>query len=212
MSKLHLDGADAFQDALFDLADLARQDAVATPWTGAPLSYTTDYYLPADLDAALDRYIAEHGTFGCFLDSGMWHRALCAKSFTGHGHSFDLFTADHRPEGGLLYQANCAVCRWHLIADSENAAVEAWHDHAMPGWRGLPIVPRKLADRLDSTQKTAALLAWVEDHYPAEWLFDGAPIRTARSPYGDRHVSGRSPLGGYDLGVRDDALDPEGAL
>jgi len=209
MTKLHLDSADAFQDALFDLADLARQDVAATLWSGAPLAYTTDYYLPADLDAALDRYIAEHGNFGCFVDSGMWHRALCAKPLLIEGHQLHVFNAElRRGEGDdapveLIYQANCPDCCWRHIDPSENAVVEAWHDHAMPGWRELPLVPRKLAAQMDSEKKKAALLAWIDEHHPADWRFPGAPIRTSRSPHGTRHVPGRSPLGGYDLGVLD---------
>ena len=43
-------------DALFDLAEFEREAVAATVWDGAPLSYTTDYYSPAALDAAFDRY------------------------------------------------------------------------------------------------------------------------------------------------------------
>lgn len=37
------------QPALFDLADFEREAVAATPWRGAPLTYTTDYYDPSDL-------------------------------------------------------------------------------------------------------------------------------------------------------------------
>ena len=93
-----------------------------------------------------------------------------------------------------MYQMICEGCRWHHIATSENAVVEAWHDHALPGWRDLPILPAKI-----STQKQARVLAWLEDTYPPEWVRPGVPIRTHRSQHGTRHVPGRSPLGGYDL-------------
>lgn len=68
--------------------------------------------------------------------------------------------------------------------------MEAWHDHAMPGWRDLPVRPSGL--------KAAALEAWL-DAYPSGWKRPGAPIRTVRDPHGTRHVPGRSPWGGYDL-------------
>ena len=53
------------EPALFDLADFEREAVAATPWHGAPLTYTTDYYTPEELRAAFERYRAERGDFGC---------------------------------------------------------------------------------------------------------------------------------------------------
>lgn len=65
------------QDLLFDVDALVRQAVAATRWEGpAPLAYTTSYHLPDDLDAAYDRWIAEHGHLGCDPRSHMWHRAI----------------------------------------------------------------------------------------------------------------------------------------
>jgi len=194
---------------LFDMDQLAREAVAATRWEGAPLTYTTDYYAPEELDAAWARYIAEHGNFGCIPSSHMWHRAPCAPgglivdALIFRGHELVIFTAntwcnaaehDHSaaplPEGyRMCYRGICAPCGWHAISD-ENGVVEAWHDHAMPGWRDLPVRPAGLTP--------AAEKVWLEA-YPGDWQAPGAPIRTPRSTGGTRHVPGRSPWGGYDL-------------
>ena len=203
----------AYQPELFDLVELARVEAIAIPWSGAPLTYTTDYYPPSELLAAFDRWVLEHGNFGCLAKSHMWHTSL---TFIAppieNGHAMVLLSAtgccdeeNHDHHGveipdELMYQSICEPCGWHSIHDDENAAVEAWHDHALPGWRTLPVLPAKFA-RAETRQQKAAALVWIEANYPAEWLIPGAPVRTQREPYGTRHVSGRSPLGGYDLGI-----------
>jgi len=46
--------------------------------------------------------------------------------------------------GALMYQPICKPCEWSGITDRENDAVEMWHDHALPSWRELPIVPSRL--------------------------------------------------------------------
>ena len=43
-----------------------------------------------------------------------------------------------------MYQPICKPCEWSGITDRENDAVEMWHDHALPSWRELPIVPSRL--------------------------------------------------------------------
>ena len=194
---------------LFDMDQLARAAVAAHAVGGAPLGYTTDYYAPEDLDAAWDRFIAEFGNFGCIPRSHMWHRAPCAPGglmfapLVFHGHELVIFNASTRcdiaehdhsaaPLPGdyhMEYQGICAPCGWHAIAD-ENGVVEAWHDHAMPGWRDLPVRPANL--------KPAAAKAWLES-YPTAWQEPGSPIRTLRTGEGTRHVPGRSPWGGYDL-------------
>lgn len=198
------------QGTLFDMEELARDAIRATSWHGAPLAFHTDYYSPADLDQAFERYVAENGRFGCLAASHMWHRALCGPTptFAGPVHEMHLFSADTRCDtpnhrhpdhwpNQLVYQAICPDCRWHAIGPSENEAVEAWHDHAMPGWRNLPTLPP--VKGRDEHRKTTAALAWLTTHYPADWQVEGAPVITQRSGRGTRHVPGRSPYGGYDL-------------
>lgn len=100
----------------------------------------------------------------------------------------------------------CTRCTWHHVASSENAAVEAWHDHAFPGWRDLPIFPANLCGGMGSREMTPQRRDWIDENYPAAFRVDGAPIRTTRgSRIGSRHVPGYSPLGGYDLAADRDA-------
>lgn len=80
-----------------------------------------------------------------------------------------------------------------------------WHDHALPGWRELPIVPSRLR-MMDKDGLSKAARNWIVEHYPKPMQIPGAPIITARRPYGPRNVPGRSPWGGYDLSHT--ALDP----
>lgn len=203
-------------ETLFDLADF-EADVVAAVYAGpAPLTFTQEYFTPAQLiDAAR---AADRG-------SHTWREAItlgdCGRA---PGHSLfvlstDLrckcwlrFTASERADGfgcfcpgDLVYQANCVECRWHVIG-SEPAVVEAWHDHAWPGWRDLPIIPlgvRPFGGGLGANnpdRKAAARgRAWVAEHYPASWQVDGAPVRTERNRTGTRHVPGYSPWGGFDL-------------
>lgn len=198
------------QEALFDMEALAREAVAAKPWHGAPLAYTEDYYSPDELAAAYERYIAEHGRFACLINSHMWTAVetapggMCVPPLIfGHHrmvmvHAYvrcEVSTHDHRaaplPSGvASRYQPICEPCRWHAIVDDENAAVEAWHDHAMPGWRDLPVRP----------SKPKQVAAWLEA-YPADWQLAGCPVLTWRDNGAARHVPRRSPWGGYDLGV-----------
>lgn len=93
--------------------------------------------------------------------------------------------------GGSIYQAVCSTCEWHHIGVTESEVVEAWHDHAFPGWQELPVAPKDLDPK--------RLAKWAGETYPAEWQVRAAPIRTLRGPYGTRHVPSRSPWGGFDL-------------
>lgn len=184
----------------------AQRDA-APAWTGAPLHYTADYWTPDEHAAALARWQLENGRHGSIPHSHIWHQAITHHPITIDGHPMTVLSADTRPEsqhhgpGALLYQANCTRCRWHHIADTENSAVEHLHDHAMPRWRDLPVMPLRLSHRLGRGDAKAerAARAWVVEHYPAEHQHPGAPIRTERQRHGTRHVPGRSPFGGFDL-------------
>ena len=100
--------------------------------------------------------------------------------------------------GSTTSQMICAACSWHFIGE-ESAATEAWHDHAFPGWRDLPILPDKLRGQMGTRKMTPKLEEWFEAHYPTEFRVPGAPILTTRGKYGTRHVPNYSPFGGYDL-------------
>lgn len=203
----------------FDIDTLIRQaDIDAGPtWAGAPLRYHEEYHSPAELDAAWNRWIFENGNFGCIPYSHMWHRD--SHSFetypTVPGHELSIYWADarcgerfgnrrhtHQPgelPGDGMSQAICAPCEWHHISPDESAVVEAWHDHAIPGWRNLPVVPLEIAKIGQSKKAAERLQTWIEDHYPAVWQQPGHPIITERERFGTRHVPGSSPWKGYDL-------------
>lgn len=194
-------------------------------WTGSPLHFHTDYLDPEDHLEAFERWVEENGVFGCLARSGMWHRALCSDPFaTANGHSHYQLIADLRSDDRpdvqhvegierfdrLLYQSICRECRWHTIHDGENKAVEAWHDHAFPGWRTLPVVPLSALGSNPANHQTRAG-KWALEHYPKAWRIGGAPIRTERERGATRHVAGRSPFGGFDLGTAPLQTTLEGA-
>lgn len=186
-------------EAMIDEATLEADG----PWNGAPLGYTPDYYTPEELSAAFDRYVLENGRFGCLIYSHMWAPAIARSPLVIDRHELHVLHANtscERPEhrhpdlaneGGS--QANCPTCRWHVIDHDENNVIEAWHDHAMPGWRDLPTLPNGLSEKVKR--------AWLEEHYPPQWQTGGAPVLTLRTGIGTRHVDRRSPFGGYDLCV-----------
>ena len=199
----------------FDIEAMLHESAIeaAPEWSGAPLSFTTAYWPPANLDAAHEHWLFLHKLDQSRIQSRMWHRAVAVPGKVAVGeHGFDLFTADlrcepwtHRGErtgcqcvGELSYQAICEPHGWHVIAGDENSAVEGWHDHAFPGWRDLPIVPARLRS-VDQPGLSKAARKWIAEHYPPSMQIGGAPVITARSNSGTRHVPGRSPWAGYDI-------------
>lgn len=207
----------------FDIEGMLHDAAVeaAPEWTGAPLHFTTAYYPPGELDAAFEHWQFLHAHDKTHVNSRMWHRSITVpESDRIAGHGFVLYTTDLRCEpwkhaekhggctclGDLMYQAICEPCAWNGITDSENDAVEMWHDHALPGWRELPIVPSRLR-MMDKDGLSKAARNWIGEHYPKSMQIPGAPIITERRPYGTRHVPGRSPWGGYDLSHT--AVDPD---
>lgn len=196
----------------FDFEEFEREEARARldEWAGAPLHFTTNYYPPAMLDEAFAHWRFLNGGLGSFGRSHMWHRSITGDTVEFGEHRAESFTADLRPEpgavgpGDLLTMMVCEPCEWHSPAGGESEAVEAWHDHAVPGWRDLPVVPRQVRVRSESGL-TKVGLRWIEQRYPVQMQVPGAPIITEREQYATRHVAGYSPWGGYDLSAT--ALD-----
>jgi hypothetical protein len=196
----------------FDLDEMIReQEALARPeWAGpAPLHFTTEYFTVAELAAAWEEYIARNGHFGSYIWSHMWHLNDYHEPHTNpFFHDFAELSTDLRCDrnehrrrdcecvGGMVTRIQCDQCRWMHLGDREEG-VMAWHDHALPGWRDLPVVPEKAKDAKK----------WALEHYPDEWKIPGAPIITPRGPMGSRSVPGRSPWGGFDIASW--WLDPE---
>lgn len=185
------------------------------PWTGSPLGYHEEFATVEQHVAALDRWIEEHERFGFIARSRMWHPNTYSGGIEGADHTCSILTAEcrtlrngeprnlppHVPDA-YMHQAICEPCRWHYIDPSERAVVEAWHDHAFPGWRDLKVMPLEVQPEPGKPLGKKAQ-AWLAEHYgdrPA-----GHPIRTERqSPMVTRHVAGRSPWGGFDLGYHRD--------
>ena len=206
----------------FDIDRLLRaveREALPT-WEGMPMfQYTTSYFSPAEHEAMFARRKLEDYHYTKARHT--WGRAMCLDlpGETEDGHTFVAYSADLRcfcsfayptvtgfEEGGgcrcvgkLLTKVVCAGCNWHHIGGDETQAVEAWHDHAFPGWRELPVFPAKLRGSMGSRELTPKREDWLEAHYPADFRTPLAPILTDRGQYGTRHVPGYSPLGGFDL-------------
>lgn len=201
--------------------DLMHEDHIAglPQWTGMPLGQlATDYHHPDELDAAWRRWVEINGHFNSVFLSKMWHRSYTVRHMDIGEHRFDLYDVDLRCAAGahdsrkigdplgplcqcvgsITAQAICSRCSWHHIG-TEAECVEAWHDHAFPGWRDLPTLPGKLRGGMGPTSMTPKLEAWLEDNYPPAFRVPGAPILTERPSYGSRHVPNYNPFGGFDL-------------
>ena len=163
--------------------------------------------------AAADEWSEEHGHFDCLRRSHAWRAEI------GGGRSDEptevcrpiTLTADLRCDhyrdecncvGDLVYRGACLHCDWEgPVRDDHNGAVEDAHDHAWPGWRELPCVPRRPESGTSAKQETV-MTRWAEtvnDVYPDGWLESGGPIRTVRGEYGTRHVPDHTGFSGYDL-------------
>lgn len=205
----------------FDIDQMMRAvEREALPaWDGMPMfQYTTTYYSPAEHEAMFARRKLEDYHYTQARHA--WGRSICLDlpGVTRTGHTFVSYSADLRCEcsfnyrtvsefesagwcrcpGELLTKVICEGCSWHHIG-TETQTVEAWHDHAFPGWRQLPVFPPKLRGQMGSRELTAKREDWLESHYPAEFRTPLAPILTDRSKFGTRHVPGYSPYGGFDL-------------
>lgn len=174
-----------------------------TTTTAVPLRFTTDYHPPDALREAFKRWCKMHTHFAAYRRSHMWHQIGDAAPVELLGHQADVFDASLSPDpghygpGDLLYQAICEPCQWQTFG-TEAQVVEDWHDHALPGWRALPVVPQTVRVR-NEKGLTKDALQWITERYPDDMQVPGAPILTERAPTGTRHVPGYSPFGGYDL-------------
>jgi len=207
---------------MYDLLDLL-EDITRPAYDGpAPLGFTGRYFTPDELLAAraeLARvrggWSKDHPTFGawslgittgwcgiapshrlCILQADL--RCICSRPYlVAEWEKIGPCSCT----GDYLYQANCPDCSWHSIGTSETDVVIAWHDHAWPGWRDLPVLPAKLRGQMGTREMKPKLAAWLEANYPPEFRVDGAPIVTDRGGVAGRAVPGYSPFGGFDIAV-----------
>ena len=160
-----------------------------------------------------EAWVAKHGHFNCFLRSHGWHHATTCEGPTEATArcmpavlSADLRCGHHQQKcccvGSLVYRAACTACDWEGdVRDNSAAAGEDAHDHAWPGWRALPLVPRP-PERGSHPRLQARLADWLENvtsFYPAGWVEAGGPIRTDRARMGTRHVPNATGFGGWDM-------------
>ena len=123
-------------------AELERDEALAEPWAGAPLTYTDDYYTPIEFAEAIDRWILENGRFGIWPFSHMWHGDFVAQTppvvyLAADARHKDKpwpdckrhDSHDHMPNE-YMHQANCAACRWHFVSDDVTKVKTAGTAHA----------------------------------------------------------------------------------
>ena len=162
--------------------------------------------------AALQQWKQDYGNFGCYQRSHAWHAELtaqaeqpteaCRPTILMADLRCDHFDGDCMCVGDLVYRGACLHCPWEgPVRDEANLAAEDAHDHAWPGWRDLPIAPRRPESGTNSKHRQA-LARWtktVTDTYPDQWLESGGPIRTSRRRYGTRHIPNHTGFGGYDL-------------
>lgn len=207
------------QQLAFDLDELTR-----SPYAGpAPAHFTAEYFTPDELLAAHAEgtrlaggvwpRLAPNHTWDLGITTGYSNRKTvghtcvlldvdlrcdCWPRFRGSRDDWDA-AGGCQCVGSLLYQANCPDCRWHAFGE-ENEVVEAWHDHAWPGWRDLPVLPFDHENwNVERSVWSKKASAWIEENQPTEWRVSGAPLLTQRQKFGTRHVPGRSPWGGFDL-------------
>lgn len=193
-------------------------------WTG-PCLYASPARGRAARLAEYELWRQLFGTCGCACDSHAWRPALhlrCEGPMDRHEpFLLDCDLRRFRTSGPLAtpvppcghdadwlaYRSACLMdgCDWEGPERAgENPAVEDGMDHAWPGWRDLPVVPRVPDRNPTSKQARKTLDNWavkVNAVYPEFWLENGGPIRTLRRPFETRHVEGGTPWGGYDLGV-----------
>jgi hypothetical protein len=193
-------------DVLTGQLDLLTLLELETPPT-APLHFTVGHYHPDQLDEAYAYRAKSEGRVGVSNWSRQWNERQTGRNVTaGSAHRTFTYGADLRcnehwrnPEcqclGDLLYRVYCHDCDWWGgVHENENQAVEDMLTHCWPGWQDLPLVT-------SSMKPSGGYKFNIPEEYPKEWQYPGAPVRTARTPMSGRHVPGRSPWGGYDVGV-----------
>lgn len=197
--------------------DFTELDEKPAHTGSAPFHFTMEYFTVDEFAAAK---AASALVCGDWPFTGghrrMWGKSFVNPAFTGGRHGLMILSADLQCDckfkrgendpcscvGDLMSNAICDPCAWHSVG-TEDSAVEAWHDHAWPGWRDLPVIPVGVRPGAGGINKsTKGALAWVVANYPPEWQVPGAPMVTQRDGSGRRHVPGYSPWGGYDLSAR----------
>lgn len=199
---------------LFDLLEAEEQEAKLA--TAAPCLYHSPTRGIPARQAELAAWVEAHGKR---RDSHAWTLSRCNPEDPTDVCRPTVLDVDVRAEplwrpsvpldcdclttvNDLMFRGACLHCDWEgPPRPDENWAVEDAHDHTWPGWRALPIVAQAPHDVDGRGKKHATWEAKVRSLYPDGWLDAGGPVRTWRDRGANRHVDGRAPGGGYDLGV-----------
>lgn len=182
----------------------------------APPRYTTEVFPPHELERAWDAWVQENGRLGSVYRCHQWRpdplRSDAQAEASGHAYLSLVawlgcdFKSQHGPEqnemcqcvGKAVRRAWCEPCAWASpIVGTAAEAIAAWHDHAWPGWRDLPVLGKSVPFDTKAAARWAA--QHIGDTYPATWMCPGAPVVTYRGEFGQRDVANRSPWGGFDL-------------
>lgn len=197
----------------FDFDALTR-----APYPGPRVGFHVGPLTVAMVEQIEEEARRSYGNFGLLVGfPHIWSEKQLGSNSATPGHIVKTFWADlgckgygeghsrgrDRPclcVGGLVDRVICE-CGWcSPVANDEGPVVEAWHDHAWPGWRALPVIPESVRPQAGGINtKSKGAMAWVVEHYPLNWQKQGAPIITERTSPGTRHVPGYSPWGGYDI-------------
>ena len=95
----------------FDIEAMLHEAQVeaAPEWTGAPLHFTTDYYPPEALDAALEHWQFLHAHDISHVNSRMWRRSIMVPE--------NSQIADHR---SVLYPTDLRCEAWKHTDNHES--------------------------------------------------------------------------------------------
>ena len=113
--------------------------------------------------------------------------------------------------GGRVHRGACSWCDWEgPTRTNETQAIEDAHDHAWPGWRDLPVLPR-WPDEGTGKKKGVDRAHWwatARELYPEGWIEQGGPILTRRGVMGTHPIRGHfHPAGGWDICGAQDTTD-----
>ncbi|MCZ4118127.1 DUF6349 family protein [Streptomyces sp. H39-S7] len=121
------------------------------------------------------------------------------------------------------FRGGCLTCDWEGpvhrgggYGDGDNEAVEDAHDHAFPGWRGLPPITQ-VKDRWQIPQSRSR---WAQliSLYPAGWAEQGAPLLSWSRYRREAHAPPHQGRPRYELRIarppshRDKPPTDQGAL
>ena len=175
----------------FDLDALLPPTPIPAYLGRAPMHFTSGYFTIDELTEAFTAWVARNGSFGSHPRSHMWvgtqaHTAPIGV-VTMHADLRCTVAYDHPREcscvGALLHRTQCEPCEWVAVGD-ENIVVEAWHDHAWPGWRDLPVMPLKTEESPEAHAKLRQRWATVARRPPLITRFETTRYSHARGSSG----------------------------